>query len=130
MAGAIWRLFLATPEAVPAARRALGELNGVEPSVRRVLELLTSELVTNAVKHGSTDPHEAILLSAQKQNGAVRVEVCDEGLTRFDADPDGTDLMEPGGNGLVLVEALATRWGVAQGQPKCVWFEAEPATAG
>jgi len=128
MAG-IWRLLLATPEAVPAARKALGELGGVEPQLRNVLELLTSELVTNAVKHGATDPHEAILVSAQRQNGAVRVEVCDEGLTDFETEPDGTDLLEPGGNGLVLVDALASRWGVNRGQPKCVWFEAEPAAA-
>jgi anti-sigma regulatory factor (Ser/Thr protein kinase) len=128
MAG-IWRLFLATPDAVPAARKALGDLNGIAPSVRPILELLTSELVTNAVRHGASDPHESILLSARRTDGTVRVEVCDEGLTAFDAEPDGTDLMEPGGNGLVLVEALASRWGVNRGQPKCVWFEAEPAAA-
>jgi anti-sigma regulatory factor (Ser/Thr protein kinase) len=128
MAG-IWRLFLATPEAVPAARKALAGLAGVEPKLRDVLELLTSELVTNAVKHGASDPHESILLSAHKQDGCVRVEVCDEGLTEFDAEPGGTGLMEPGGNGLVLVEALASRWGVSRGHPKCVWFEAEPAAA-
>jgi anti-sigma regulatory factor (Ser/Thr protein kinase) len=127
MAG-IWRLFLATPEAVPAARKALDGLN-VGTAQRRVLELLTSELVTNAVRHGASDPNESILLSAQQLDGAVRVEVCDEGLTSFDAGANGTDLMEPGGNGLLLVEALASRWGVRRGQPKCVWFEAEPAPA-
>jgi anti-sigma regulatory factor (Ser/Thr protein kinase) len=128
MAG-IWRLFLATPEAVPAARKALAGLTGLDASMRDVLELLTSELVTNAVRHGASDPHESILLSARKQKGSVRVEVCDEGLTGFDADPEGTDPMEPGGHGLVLVEALASRWGVRRGQPKCVWFEAEPTAA-
>jgi anti-sigma regulatory factor (Ser/Thr protein kinase) len=132
MAGTIWRLFLATPEAVPAARRALDELDDVDESTRSVVELLTSELVTNAVRHGATDPHESILLSARSvDDDGVRVEVCDEGLTAFDADPEGTALMEPGGNGLVLVDALATRWGVDHdhGQPKCVWFEAEAAAA-
>jgi len=128
MAG-IWRLFLATPEAVPAARRALDGLECLSAATRHVLELLTSELVTNAVKHGASDPNEAILLSARRTDGTVRVEVCDEGLNSFDADPDGTDLMEPGGNGLVLVEALASRWGVDRGQPKCVWFEAEAEAA-
>jgi anti-sigma regulatory factor (Ser/Thr protein kinase) len=126
MAG-IWRLFLATPEAVPAARKALGDLNDVDDAQRDVLELLTSELVTNAVRHGASDPHESILLSARRLNGTVRVEVCDEGTTAFEADGEGTDLMEPGGNGLVLVEALASRWGVNRGQPQCVWFEAERA---
>ena len=129
MAGVIWRLFLATPEAVPAARKALDGLTGVDASMHSVIKLLTSELVTNAVRHGSSDPKESILLSAHNQDGRVRVEVCDEGLTDFDAQPGGTGLMEPGGNGLVLVEALAARWGVTRGQPKCVWCEAEPALA-
>jgi anti-sigma regulatory factor (Ser/Thr protein kinase) len=128
MAG-IWRLFLATPEAVPAARKALGDLDDVDDALLGVVELLTSELVTNAVRHGATDPHESILLSAHRLDGTVRVEVCDEGLSAFDANPEGTALMEPGGNGLVLVEALASRWGVKRGQPKCVWFEAEPVAA-
>jgi anti-sigma regulatory factor (Ser/Thr protein kinase) len=128
MAG-IWRLLLATPEAVPAARRALGELGDVDASLRNVLELLTSELVTNAVRHGASDPHESILVSARRVDDSVRVEVCDEGLTAFDADSGGTDLMEPGGHGLVLVDALASRWGVERGQPQCVWFEAEPEAA-
>jgi anti-sigma regulatory factor (Ser/Thr protein kinase) len=88
-----------------------------------VLELLTSELVTNAVRHGATDPNESILLRARKLDGSVRVEVCDEGLTTFDADPSGTALLEPGGNGLVLLDALAARWGVDGDSPKCVWFE-------
>ena len=127
MAG-IWRLFLATPEAVPAARKALDELNDVDPSQQQVLELLTSELVTNAVKHGASDPNESILLWANKLDGSVRVEVCDEGLTEFTGN-GGTDLLEPGGNGLVLVDALSSRWGVKKGQPKCVWFEAGPAAS-
>lgn len=129
MAGDVWRLFLATPDAVPAARKALDELHDVGPGQRHVLELLTSELVTNAVRHGASDPNEAILLFARKTNGSVRVEVCDEGLTSFDGDTERTDLLEPGGNGLVLVEALASRWGVTRGQPNCVWFEAEPVPA-
>jgi hypothetical protein len=79
------------------------------------------------VKHGATYPHESILLSARRLDDTVRVEVCDEGLTEFNAEADGTDLLEPGGNGLVLLEALSARWGVKRGQPKCVWFEAEPA---
>lgn len=123
MAG-IWRLLLATPEAVPAARHALEELP-VDASTRDVLELLTSELVTNAVQHGSSDPHESILLSARRTNGAVRVEVCDEGGAGFEQAPAPGDPLEPGGNGFVLLDALAARWGVTPGSPNCVWFEAE-----
>jgi anti-sigma regulatory factor (Ser/Thr protein kinase) len=122
MAG-VWRLFLATPEAVPAARHALDELDGVEDHTRRVVDLLTSELVTNAVRHGARDPHEAILVTALRTDGAVRVEVCDEGAAGFESRPHPTDLLEAGGNGFVLIDALASRWGVQPGTPTCVWFE-------
>jgi anti-sigma regulatory factor (Ser/Thr protein kinase) len=107
---------------------ALRDFDYHDDTVQPVVELLTSELVTNAIRHGATDPHESILLRAVHVDGTVRVEVCDEGLTRFEADTNG-DLMEPGGNGLLLVEALASRWGVDHGRPKCVWFEADAANA-
>jgi anti-sigma regulatory factor (Ser/Thr protein kinase) len=121
MAG-VWRLLLATPDAVPAARHALAELTDVDGDTRSVLELLTSELVTNAVRHGSGDPCESILFRAFGDDSKVRVEVCDEG-SGFDQRVDPGDLMEPGGNGLLLVETLAERWGAEPGEPSCVWFE-------
>ena len=122
----VWRLLLATPEAVPAARHALSELSGIDVTSRGVLELLTSELVTNAVRHGSSDPHESILMSARRTDGSVRVEVCDEGFG-FDPAPVPGKLLEPGGNGLLLVESLSERWGVSGGHPNCVWFETSAA---
>jgi anti-sigma regulatory factor (Ser/Thr protein kinase) len=125
MAG-IWRLLLATPEAVPAARHALGELTEIDSPTRNVLELLTSELVTNAVRHGASDPHESILVRAEQVDSSVRVEVCDEGRG-FSPHAEPGELLEPGGNGLLLVETLAARWGTEPGEPSCVWFEADPA---
>jgi len=125
MAG-VWRLLLATPDAVPAARHALDELPEIEDHTRGVVELLTSELVTNAVRHGSSDPHESILFAVRCLDGdCVRVEVCDEG-SGFGQRGEGGELLEPGGLGLLLVDALAARWGVCPGRPSCVWFEAEP----
>ena len=124
----VWRLLLATPEAVPAARHALGELADVDATTLGVLELLTSELVTNAVRHGSSDPHESILVSARRTDGAVRVEVCDEGFG-FDPNPTPGELLEPGGNGLLLVDSLSERWGVSSTHPNCVWFEAQAMAA-
>jgi anti-sigma regulatory factor (Ser/Thr protein kinase) len=126
----IWRLFLATPDAVPAARHALGELDeSVDGGTRHVVELLTSELITNAVRHGASDDKESILLRARLNGDAVRVEVCDEGTAGFEGQAEPSDLLEPGGNGFVLVDALASRWGVLPGRPTCVWFETEPALA-
>jgi serine/threonine-protein kinase RsbW len=123
MAG-VWRLLLATPEAVPAARHALREMVEVDTSTRQVLELLVSELVTNAVRHGASDPHESILMRAHRTDGAVRVEVCDEGSGFPERGEQPSD-MQAGGRGLMLVDTLASRWGVAPGEPSCVWFEAD-----
>ena len=127
MAG-IWRLLLATPEAVPAARHAVREMDELDVPTRQVIELLVSELVTNAVRHGASDPHESILVRANRTNGAVRVEVCDEG-EGFDHRGEPPPETQPGGRGLLLVKTLASRWGVMPGQPNCVWFEAESAPA-
>ena len=124
--GGIWRLLLATPEAVPAARHALRELTELDGPTRRVVELLTSELVSNAVRHGARDPHESVLVFARRDGEVVRVEVCDEG-GGFEPNGHAGDMLEPGGNGLLLVDTLASRWGVLPGEPSCVWFEAEPA---
>ena len=118
---------MATPDAVPAARHALNELTEVDGQTRSVVELLVSELVTNAVRHGASDPHESILLHARRTDGAIRVEVCDEGHG-WDSEPEQGDLLEPGGHGLLLVETLAERWGTNAGSPNCVWFE-HPAAA-
>ena len=100
----------------------------MDSASRQVLELLTSELVTNAVRHGASDVHESILLYARRLDGSIRVEVCDEGLG-FEAGPDQGDLLEPGGHGLLLVDTLAERWGRNSGRPNCVWFEHAAQTA-
>lgn len=95
----------------------------LDTPTRQVAELLVSELVTNAVRHGASDPHESILVRALRKNGAVRVEVCDEG-DGFAGQVKSPGDFEAGGRGLMLVDTLASSWGVAPGQPNCVWFEA------
>ncbi|MFI1710314.1 ATP-binding protein [Streptomyces griseoruber] len=115
------RLGRADLRAVPEARRAVRELlrGWGKPGRSETAELLTSELVTNALVH--TDD-EAVLTATVSPAG-LRVEVRDSvpGRPRptvATAD-DGTH-----GRGLVLVQSLADSWGVrAQGAGKVVWFE-------
>ncbi|MEV6507875.1 ATP-binding protein [Streptomyces sp. NPDC051642] len=115
------RLGRADLRAVPEARRALRELlrHWGRPGRSEIAELLTSELVTNALIH--TD-HDAVLTATVGPRG-LRVEVRDFVARRPrlhvpDAD-DGTH-----GRGLVLVQSLADVWGVsAHGVGKSVWFE-------
>ncbi len=88
--------------------------------------LLVSELVTNALLHG----RPPVELHAQRTPDGLRVEVRD-GAAQEPVVRD-TPLDVPGGQGLRLVEALASRWGWAPaGRGKSVWFELDqPQPAG
>ena len=80
--------------------------------------LLTSELVTNAVRFALA-PFEVCL---QVDIGILRLEVRD----RNDGTPQvqHPSPLEPRGRGLWLVEQLATRWGAQPDGPgKVVWCE-------
>ncbi|MCT7356279.1 ATP-binding protein [Streptomyces sp. 15-116A] len=115
------RLGRADLRAVPESRRALRELlrSWGRPGRSEIAELLTSELVTNALVH--TD-REAVLTATVGPRG-LRVEVRDfvarEPRPRVPDADDGTH-----GRGLVLVESLADQWGVRpHAVGKAVWFE-------
>jgi anti-sigma regulatory factor (Ser/Thr protein kinase) len=121
------RLGRADLKAVPEARRALRELlrHWGRPGRSEIAELLTSELVTNALIH--TD-HDAVLTATVGPRG-LRVEVRDfvgrRPRLRVPNADDGTH-----GRGLVLVQSLADAWGVrAHGVGKAVWFELDAGPA-
>lgn len=80
--------------------------------------LVVTELVTNAVRYAGTDVELRITPIA----GGVRLEVRD-GSTR-PLRPRSPELRDEGGRGLMLVDALAHRYGVeAEGNGKRVWVE-------
>jgi len=121
------RLGRADLKAVPEVRRALRELLRPwgRPEESDVAELLTSELVTNALVHTDDD---AIVTATVSPHG-LRVEVRDfvarGPRPRVPVAGDDT-----GGRGLVLVESLADAWGVCpHGVGKSVWFELGDAEA-
>jgi anti-sigma regulatory factor (Ser/Thr protein kinase) len=104
------------------ARAALAALEGrVDADILDDIRLLVSELVTNSVRHSGAD-RELVLLTVMTGGDAVRVEVSDGGRG-FRASERSTDLDEPGGWGLHLVDQLADRWGVETGRRTRVWFE-------
>jgi len=86
-------------------------------------ELLASELVTNAVRHGRGSPVLRIVLTDR-----LRLEISDDGPNvpcPRDADGDCT-----GGRGLWLVEEVARRWGFhREAGVKTVWCELNPTRA-
>jgi anti-sigma regulatory factor (Ser/Thr protein kinase) len=81
-------------------------------------ELIVSELVTNALRHASSPSRVA--LSAT--DSCLRIEVADDGpgsAVRRQAVPEDTS-----GRGLMLVEAMADRWGSHHdGHEHVVWCE-------
>lgn len=88
--------------------------------------LVVAELAANAVRHGRV-PGRNFLLSVAYEPRArrIRVEVSDACPELPPADPSMPDDEEESGRGLVLVGALAARWGAAPRSPlgKTVWAE-------
>lgn len=86
------------------------------------VELLTSELVSNAVRHASSDGRDTIGLNIDVGPQTIRVAVIDGGAgfdpTKLARNPGPDD----GGWGLFLVEEMSDRWGIDK-SPHGVWFE-------
>ena len=87
--------------------------------VRTTVALLTSELASNAVVHASTP----FTVRADNNQTLVRVSVSDSGgRLPVMAVRDRTTR---GGWGLSMVDAAASRWGIAVGDHTTVWFEVD-----
>jgi serine/threonine-protein kinase RsbW len=124
------RVLSATPEAAAQARHALDVLAGGLPDGQvRDLQLLVSEVVTNAVRHANLGDDDAIRLVVDLADHALRVEVHDPG-GGFVPKAPAPDPARPSGWGLYLVAELADRWGVDSDEDTLVWFELDrPAAA-
>jgi anti-sigma regulatory factor (Ser/Thr protein kinase) len=110
------------PAAFVEARRFVRETAGAAISTQALDDalLLTSELVTNAVRHGSTEDPIEVMVSVDDRT--LRVAVRDQGAG-FDPNERGVR-SEGGGWGLDLVRRLSSRWGVERdGNGTDVWFE-------
>jgi len=87
-------------------------------------ELLTSELVTNSLRHAGLGPTDWIEISVQRPPPTLRVMVCDPGVGFAPpADPQLPPPSQPDGRGLFIISRIADRWGVLTGARTCVWFE-------
>ncbi|MEU6736923.1 ATP-binding protein [Streptomyces physcomitrii] len=115
------RIGRAELRAVPAVRREVRALvsGWGRPAVADTAELLTCELVTNALLHTEGEAVLTVLLGPDQ----LRVEVRDFAGRRprpRGPRPEGAT----GGRGLQLVEMLAGAWGVDRAAGgKTVWFE-------
>jgi len=85
-----------------------------------VVELLTSEVVTNAVRHADSNMQVRVI----RQPSSVRVEVDDDSYELPEL--RSLDAAAEHGRGILLIESLATEWGVDfRDAGKTVWFEVD-----
>ena len=113
--------------AVLARRYARAQCTGhTPPTLVEDVELVVSELVTNAMRHGRGQ----IRMHLEVAPDRVVVGVQDQGGGQPSPRlPDATDV---NGRGLALVAILATEWGVRAGPGggKVVWCVLTPAVSG
>ncbi|MEU9093943.1 ATP-binding protein [Streptomyces sp. NPDC048428] len=100
-------------------REALADWGFGEVRADDVL-LCVSELATNALVHAVPPGRGYRVMLWLRDEGQVRVEVHDSG----DGEPGVREPDGESGRGLVIVDALADRWGVGERVPgKVVWCE-------
>ncbi|MGW0791881.1 ATP-binding protein [Streptomyces sp. NPDC002911] len=120
--------FSSTPRGARLARRLTGERLdawGIPygSDAHDALLLTVAELSSNAVRHGHVSGRD-FRLRLSAEGTAIRIEVTDTRGERFPAPTDPASLAQEGGRGLLLVAALADRWGwypCADGPGKTVW---------
>ena len=114
------------PEAVAMARETVSRVVAERKADARVAEdlrLLTSEVVTNALRHSGMGAGGSLLVAIDIERDRVRVGVTDDG-PGFDPDSlRGPAADSVSGWGLFLVEQLADSWGVVRDGSNFVWFE-------
>jgi len=102
----------------PAEARRMVDALRLDPRTADAVRLAVSELVSNAVMHGTGRIAVGLGMDAE----GVHVVVSDGGAG---FSPSGDPSMPPpdahGGRGLALVSMISVRWGVAPGDPTEVW---------
>jgi anti-sigma regulatory factor (Ser/Thr protein kinase) len=113
------------PEAIGGARSALKEFIGdaMDPERLHDLQLLVSEVVTNAVRHGGARQGEHVDFRIALKKDQVRLEVRDPGPGFRDVTPELPAADHGGGYGLYFVDLFSEDWGISGVEGTCVWFE-------
>lgn len=104
------------------ARHALHPLTAIEP-VRDDALLITSELVSNAVRHSGGGPADEVEVVAELTSEGVVIAVTDPGRSGSTPARLAAGSAWGGGLGLRIVEDLARRWGAERRDGLRVWAE-------
>lgn len=114
-----------TPENVTAARRLVRAVLAHSPRVRD-LELIASELITNAICHTpSGQQRGTFTITIRHRPGRARLEVTDLGTLPWRLALPSRDEMNEHGRGLQIVTALAddVGYGVGPGDSQIIWAD-------
>jgi anti-sigma regulatory factor (Ser/Thr protein kinase) len=110
------------PTSAKAARKFITDFCGAAEMPEEVCQtaaLIVSELVTNAIIHGRT----SATIEVHPPGDVLRVAVRDDNPV-LPPVGDKPDLNAESGRGLMIVRALADRWGIERAADgKAVWFE-------
>lgn len=116
----------ASPQAATLARRAVAEALGPHHPKLDLALLATSEIVSNAVRHGDLESRDPILLEIERPSRRTRVTVSHPGAVVGSTRPTDPG---PGGWGLKIVDAIANDWGIGHHRGKVrAWFEIQSST--
>jgi len=111
------RIVLKPDELAPRKARArVSRLESMLGSRYDDVVLVISELVTNCVRHSSSD--QSIEVTIDVSDTTIRVEVVDRGAGFV-----ATESMRGGGLGLIIVDRIAASWGVSTNGHCTVWAE-------
>ena len=114
-----------TPASVPVARHLLLDVLRAwdVPQDRDDAALLVTELVANVIDHAREGA--CLTLEMTTSDGWLRISVADGSSIRPVVRALGAE--QPRGRGLLLVKAIADRWGSEEHRGgKRVWFELQP----
>ncbi len=105
-----------------------GILTSRHQAVRDDVVLLVSELVANSVQYSDPDQRgddSVTLVVCEPGTGVLRIEVSDAGSAASRPQPRlEVDVDSEGGRGLLLVDALAEKWGWHETSTgRMTWFE-------
>ena len=114
-----------------ARRRVVAACDGLGTEAAEIAELLTSELVTNAVVHpkrGGLGVEDTITVLINRSATRVRVEVHARDAHQMPPCALSHEVPDERGGGLQLVSQLASGWGsyVPPRGGQAVWFEITP----
>jgi anti-sigma regulatory factor (Ser/Thr protein kinase) len=126
--GTFTQLYSSTPRGARLARRLVANRMDVwgfayDSEVSEAVTLVVAELAANAVRHGRVRGRDFRVRLVLRED-VVRVEVADGRADRLPVLQEPSD--GDGGRGLLIVVALAERWGVVpreDGTYKTVWAE-------